>query len=266
MSRWGRVAAAAAVLAAFAALAATAGSTTTRTHAHCPSHAQIASLPRWRFGGRLRADVDGDGRTDTATVRVARWADGRCAFYLTVSTANGVNSRALGPWTLEMPKDNVNVPMRRGSWPAAYPTVEEIADLGGRGNVVVLSVGEGAANLGLSFFGLSGGRLQLLRVGRGLNVWPGGSVMDQEALACSRGGPLRDLSVGNVATRKHPNRWSFSSVTYRRRGSRFVAVAHRRLNGSHAKVFAAARRAGMHGEALTGCSLARNPSIGEGGI
>ena len=97
----------------------TAGSTTTRTHAHCPSHAQIASLPRWRFGGRLRADVDGDGRKDTATVRVARWADGRCAFYLTVSTANGVYSRALGPWTLEMPKDNVNVPMRRGSWPAA---------------------------------------------------------------------------------------------------------------------------------------------------
>lgn len=249
-------------LAAFAALAATAGSAPARTRAHCPSQAQIASLPVWHHGGRLRADVDGDGRPDTVTVRVARWADGRCAFYLAVSTAKGgFYSRALGPGTLQMSKDSVNVPMRRGYWSARFPNVDAIADLGGRGNVVVLSVGEGAANLGLSFFGLSHGRLDLLRVGRALNVWPGGTVMDQEGLACSRGGPLRDIGLGNVATRKHPDRWNFSRVTYQRRGSRFVAVAQRTFDGSHRKVFAAARRAGIDDEALKGCLLASSPNL-----
>jgi hypothetical protein len=245
------------VLAVFAGLAATAGSAPTRTSAHCPSRAQVASLPRWRYGGRLRADVDHDGRPDIAAVRVARWADGRCAFYLTVSTARGVYSRELGPGRLEMSKDDVNVPMRQGSWPAGFPTVEAVVDIGGRDNVVVLSVGEGAANLGLSFFGLAGGRFQLLRIGGAPSIWPGGTVMDQETLACSRGGPLRVHDFDNVATRKHPHLWSFSSVTYRRRGFRFVAVAHRTLYGSNTKMFAAAQRAGMPNHALTGCSLAR---------
>jgi len=250
-----------AVLAAATTLAATAGSAPGRTHNNCPSHAQISSLSRWHDGGRLRADVDGDGRPDTVTVRVARWADGRCAFYLAVSTARGFYSRALGPWTLQMGKFEVNAPMRRGEWPARYPNVEAIVDLGGRGNVVVLSVGEGASNLGLSFFGLSGGRLHLLKVGRALNVWPGGSVMDQESLACSRGGPLHDVGIGNIATRKHPLRWNFSSTTYRRQGSHFVAVAHRSLNGPHWKVYAAATQAGMRNQVLTGCSLVRSPSL-----
>jgi hypothetical protein len=124
MSQWGRVAGCAAVLAAFAALAATAGSAPAPTLARCPSHAQIASLARWRDGGRLRADVDGDGRPDTVTVRVARWAAGRCAFHLAVSTATGgFYSRGLGPWTLQMSKDSVDVPMRRGYWSARFPSV-----------------------------------------------------------------------------------------------------------------------------------------------
>jgi hypothetical protein len=266
MDRWARALGCAAVLAASAAPAATSGSAAARTHSRCPSRAQIASLPRWRHGGRLRADVDGDGGPDTVTVRVARWAYGRCAFYLTVSTANGFYSRELGPGTLEMGKLDVNVPMRRSGWPALYPDVDAIVDLGGRGNVVVLSVGEGAANLGLSFFGLSGGRLQLLRVGRALSIWPGGTVLDQEGLACSRGGPLRDIAIGNIATRKHPHRWNFSSVAYRRRGSQFVAVARRSLGGPHWKVAAAAERAGMPNDPLTGCSIARNPNLGYAGF
>src|SRR5215472_14002404 len=148
MSPWGRVLGSAAVLAAFAAVAATAGSAA-HTHAHCPSRARIASLPRWRHGGRLRADVDGDGRPDTVTVRIARWADGRCAFYLAVATARGVYTRALGPGTIQMSKGSVDVPMRHGYWSVTLPNVDAIVDLGGRGNLIVLSVGEGAANLGL---------------------------------------------------------------------------------------------------------------------
>jgi hypothetical protein len=192
-------------------------------------------------------------------VRWARWADGRCAFYLKASTASGaVSSRALGPWTLEISKLDVNARVRPDEF-GVFPKIEEIVDLGGRGDLVVLSVGEGASNLGLSFFGLANGRLRLVRVGGAKSLWPGGSVMDMSALACSRGGPLRELGIGNVATRKHPNRWNFSSVTYRRRGSRFVAVAHQRLNGSRAQVFAAAKQARMSDEPLTGCSLARQP-------
>lgn len=247
-------------LAVAAAVAATARPAVANTpHEACPSRSQVAHLPRWRPGGRLRADIDGDGRPDTVTVRVARWAAGHCAFYLTVATAGHVYSRLLGPWTLQMSKDAVDVPMRQGEWSVSFPHVEALVDLGGRGDVVVLSVGEGASNLGLSFFGVSGGRLRKLRVGGTPSVWPGGSVMDQEELACSRGGPLRVLGVGNVATRKHPNRWNFSIDTYRRRGSGFVHVAHRALNGSNAKVFAAAKRAGMPNEPLTGCSVARQP-------
>ena len=163
----------------------------------------------------------------------------------------------LGPWTLQMSKNDVNVPMRRGEWPAAFPTVEEIADLGGGRNVVVLSVGEGAANLGVGFFGVSGAKLRLLRIGRAPSIWPGGTVMDQEGLACSRGGPLHVVGFDNVATRKHPNRWSFSNVTYRLRGGRFVAVAHRTLHGSNAQMYAAAKRAGIQNAPLGGCALAR---------
>src|SRR5262245_11871427 len=261
VSRWGRVTACVAGLAAFSGVAVTASSARAHTHAGCPSHAQIASLPRWRFGGLLRADVDGDKRPDTVTVRVARWADGRCAFYLAASTSRGFYSRMLGPWTLQMSKNDVNVPMRRGEWPAAFPHVEEIADLGGGGNVVVLSVGEGAANLGISFFGMSGGKPRLLRVGGAPSMWPGGTVMDQEELACPRGGPLQVLDFDNVATRKHPNRWSFSRRTYRLHGGSFVAVAHRTLYGSNARMYAAAKRAGIQKAPLRGCSLARSPEF-----
>jgi len=158
-----------------------------------------------------------------------------------------------------MSKNDVNVPMRRGQWPAAFPTVEEIADLGGRGNVVVLSIGEGAANLGVAFFGVSDGRPRLLRIGGAPSIWPGGTVMDQEGVACSRGGPLHVLDFDNVATRKHPKRWSFSNRTYRLRGGRFVAVAHRTLYGSNAQMYAAAKQAGIQNVPLKGCSLARAP-------
>jgi hypothetical protein len=246
-------------------LAATAGSTTTRARATCSSHPAVRSLPRWRSAGRLRADVDGDGRPDIVTVRYAPHIPGRCAFYLVVSTASRVYSLQLGPRVLFMSKEDVKAPVRRSIWAWAFPTVEEIADLGGRGNVVVLSVGEGAANLGLSFFGLSGGRLRLLPVGRASNIWPGGTVMDEQTLACSRGGPLRELDFDNVATHRHPNRWSFSTVTYRRRGAGFVAVAHRAQYGSNAKMWAAAKRAGMPAS-LRRCSLARNPSARHSGF
>jgi hypothetical protein len=192
-------------------------------------------------------------------VRWAPGADGRCAFYLVASTpSGGVYSRALGPWTLEISKLDVNARVRPGHF-GVFPKIEAIVDLGGRGDLVVLSVGEGAANLGLSFLGVAHGRLHVVRVGGAKSVWPGGSVMDMSGLACSRGGPLRELGIGNVATRKHPNRWDFSSVTYRERGSRFVAVAHRSLNGSRAKVFAAAKQARMPNDPLKGCSLARQP-------
>jgi hypothetical protein len=194
-------------------------------------------------------------------VRWDRRADGRCAFYLKVSTASGaVFSRALGPWTLEISKLDVNARVRPDEF-GAFPTVDAIVDLGGRNNLVVLSVGEGAASVGLSFFGLAHGRLRIVRVGGAKSVWPSATVMDVTALACSQGGPLREIGIGNVATRKHPNRWNFSNVTYRRRGSRLVAVAHGTLNGSHAKVFAAATRAGMLSNSLRGCSLARARGI-----
>jgi hypothetical protein len=259
MNRWGRVLGCAAVLAAFAALAATAGSATAHTRAHCPTQAQIASLPRWRPGGRLRADVDGDGRPDTVTVRVARWADGRCAFYLAVSTARGVYTRALGPWTIQMSKASVNVPMRRGEWSVTFPKVEEIADLGGRGSVVVLSVGEGAANLGISFFTVSSGRIRFVRVGRALNIWPGGTVMNYETLACfARGAPTpARLRQRGHSQASHP----LELLEHHLPTSRFVAVAHQTLYGSNAQMSAAAKRAGVYRRSLRGCALARNTSI-----
>src|SRR5947209_7923239 len=80
-----------------AAVAATAGSTGAhRLHAHCPSAKRITDLPRWRSGGVLRADVNGDGRADTVSIRFDRAAPGRCAFYLRVSTARRFYSLKLG--------------------------------------------------------------------------------------------------------------------------------------------------------------------------
>ncbi|MGH3055916.1 MAG: hypothetical protein ACRDL7_13160, partial [Gaiellaceae bacterium] len=250
-----------AVLGAAAAIAVSVGSAPASAHARCSSHPKVGSLPRWRSAGLLRADIDGDGRPDTVTVRYAPHVPGRCAFYLVASTATRLYSLQLGPRVLFMSKEDVKAPVRRSIWAWAFPTVEAIVDLGGRGNVVVLSVGEGAANLGVSLFGVVDGRLRLLPVGGRRNLWPGGSVMDQSRLRCRSGGPLQDLFVDNVATRKHPNRWRFSSVTYRRRGTRFVALAHRAVIGSNRKASRAGERAGINGYEFAGCSLRRNSSF-----
>lgn len=250
-------------LAALCVIVATAGSANaTSQHSPCV-RVPVADLQPLHAAGRLRADVDGDGTPDTVTVRYEPHVPARCALYLVVSTAHRVYSRHLGIGLVEIPRDAIDAPVRQHNWESTVPTVEEIADLGDRGDVVVLSVGPGAANLGISFFGISGGRLRLLRIAGGATIWPGGTVMDQDVVNCAGGGPMREFFVSNVASRKHPNRWSFSSVTYKLRGFGFVAVAHRAVYGSNAKVNAAAKRAGMlrnHGY-LSGCAVARDPKF-----
>ena len=166
VSRWGRIAACAAILAAFAGLAATAGSPHARAQARCPSQAQVAGLPHWRPGGRLRGDLDGDGRPDTVTVRVARRAIGRCAFYLRVSTAKRTYNWRLGLLVGDLGKTQANEPIR--DWPFRIPAVEAIVDLGGHGNRIALGDSEGAANLFVDFVGLEDGRFRLIRMDLGL--------------------------------------------------------------------------------------------------
>jgi hypothetical protein len=250
VKRWVWIAA----LAAAAAVAVTARPAGANTpHEACPSRSQVAHLPRWRTAPRLHADVDGDGRPDTLTIRLARRADGRCAFYLRVATAKRMYTQPLGHWLGDLGKDQYNAPIR--DWPFRIPVVEAVVDLGGRGNLIALADNEGAANTILRLVALDHGRFRSLFAG----LSTGGSVMDETGAACSRGGPLRTLFVDNAATRKHPNRWSFTSVTYRRRGWRFVTVAHRTLYGSNAKMAAAGRRAGLADDPLKGCSIARDP-------
>jgi hypothetical protein len=245
-----------AALAAAAAVAAIAGpAVANQPHVICPLRSQVAQLPRWRPGGRLHADVDGDGRPDTVTIRLARWADGRCAFYLRVATAKRMYTLSLGRWLGDLGKLQYNAPIR--DWQFRVPVVEAIVDLGGRDNLVALADNEGAANTFVRLVALDHGRFRSLQGAVELST--GGSVMDETGLACSRGGLLRALFVDNAATREHPNRWSFSSVTYRRQGWRFVAVARRTLYGSNAQMAAAGKRAGLSGEPLKGCSITRDP-------
>ena len=230
MRKWACIAA----LAAFAAVAATAGSAVAKAHhPACPSRSQVAHLPRWRPGGLLRADVDGDGRPDTVTVHLARWADGRCAFYLRVATARRAYNLSLGHWLGDLGKDQYNAPIR--TWPFRIPAVGAVVDLGGQGNLIALTDNEGAANDFVRLIGLANGRFRFLPIGRYAELSLGGSEDDQARATCARGGPLRTLGLDNVPVRHHPKRWtwSFSSVTYSRRGWRFVAVAHRALYGSY---------------------------------
>jgi hypothetical protein len=264
---WPGIAALAVVPTAFAVAAATSGPAPARTavHASCPSRSQITSLPRWRPGGVLRGDVDGDGRPDSVLVRWAKWADGRCAFYLVVSTARSTYTLPLGHWIGDLGKLQYNAPIR--TWPWRIPAVEAIVDLGGRDNLIALGDNAGASNLFVRLVAFDRGRFRWLPVGREGELSPGGPMTYVTTESCTRGGPLRDLGVYDAWTRKDPNRWSFSSVTYRRRGWRFVAVAHHAVYGSYAAMWRVARRAGISPDPLAGCSVARNPNFdGAGGF
>jgi hypothetical protein len=192
-------------------------------------------------------------------VRWAKWADGRCAFYLVVSTAKGVHTLALGHWIGNLGKTQYNAPIT--TWPWHIPAVEAVVDLGGHRNLIALADNEGASNLFVRLVTFDRGRFRWLPVGREGELSPGGPVTFVTTMGCARGGPLWVHGVYNAWTKKNPNRWSFSSVTYRRRGRRFIEVAHRTLYGSNAKMWVAAKRAGMPDSPLVGCSVARNPNF-----
>ena len=209
----------------------------------------------------MRGDLDGDGRPDTVTVRFARNADGRCAFYLRVSTAKREYTWRLGLLVGDLGKIQVNKPIR--AWPFHIPAVEAIVDLGGRGNLLALGDNEGASNLFVDFIGIDHGRLRLIRMGLSL----GGPMTAVTTASCARRGPLRLWSVWNAWTKKDLNRWAFGIDTYRRHGWRFVHVGHHAVYGSYRKMWHAAGRAGINASPLLGCSVARNPSFnGAGGF
>lgn len=220
----------------------------------CPSAARIKGLPRWKAGGVVRGDVNGDGRRDAVSIRIDRWAPARCAFYLRVATGRSEHTLELGSLVGNIGKQ-ANAPIR--SWEWTDPAVEAIVDLGGRGNLIALLDNEGAADDFVDFVGLSHGRFRVIRMGLDL----GGPMTYVARASCSRGGPLRHWEVFNAWTKKRPNRWAFTIDAYRRHGWRLTAVTHKTKYGSYRKMWQAANRAGIPSKALVGCSLARNPSF-----
>jgi hypothetical protein len=66
--------------------------------AACPRLSEAANLPLRPGGGRLRGDVDGDGRADSISVHYAPQARASCGFLLVAETRSRVVSVRVPQW------------------------------------------------------------------------------------------------------------------------------------------------------------------------
>jgi hypothetical protein len=243
----------AAVVVAGAVLALGAATAHGRTGVSCPAVAAPAQLRLWPSGGTLRADVNGDGSVDSATIHYAPAAVLHCAFFLVVHSGGRDTAVRLG--ALET---SSNGTLAR-QWVAPAPRLAAIVALGGRGAQVVVDVEEGASTVNVQLYGLRSGRVVALPVGRAGDISLYGSIgPGSTVVRCVRGGSMHVLTVRPTNINRIPwTHWTVSDRVYRLRGAHFVLTGSRTLRGSQAQTDARAARAGFNGRQFGGCTLAR---------
>jgi hypothetical protein len=217
----------------------------------CPRLADAASLPLRPGGSPLRADVNGDGRRDSVTVRYAPRARASCGFVLVVRTAPRVLAVRVPEW-YKPPQD---LPIR--DWPFPEPYLGAAVKLAAARSQIVVARRHGASIVVVSLYGLANGKLSLLRfhphrnqlslfgtVGTGVSNAP-----------CIRGGPLTVLSTWpSDATGA---RWTLRRSDYRLANGGFQRINVQTNEGSRRKIDALAHRRGMDELPFTGCVVAR---------
>src|SRR5919199_2713576 len=159
------------------------------TAAPCPALAHAAALPALR--APLRADVDGDGRVDVITIRIARRAPVTCGLLLAVRTRTG--TRAARIYYDGLKFDTAG----RLAADERFPFVNGALALDRRrGLEVVVTAWEGASNSFLQLFAIRHGTLVRLRLPSPVQTgfsW-GGFAEAYGGIDCTRGG-LRATST-----------------------------------------------------------------------
>lgn len=219
----------------------------------CPRLAEAASLPLRPGGSPLRADVDGDGRFDSVTVRYAPRARASCGFLLVVRTASSVLAIRVPEW-YKPPQD---LPIR--DWPNSEPYLAAVVKLGARGSQIVVARSHGASVANVSLYGLAGGKLAQVGFHPGvpedqLSLF-GTAGTGSTYARCARGGPLFVVSIWPTYSSGKP--WAAERREYRLTGGRLLLTRTRTVKGSERRIETLASRWGTRAAPFTGCVVAR---------
>jgi len=219
----------------------------------CPRLGDAASLPLRPGGSPLQADVDGDGRRDSVTVRYAPRARASCGFVLVVKAASRVFAVRVPEW-YKPPQD-----LRIRDWPFPEPYLSAAVKLDADRSQIVVARWHGASVTKVSLFGLVDGKLVLLRFHPRTHRDPltlfGTFGTGVTTARCVGGGPLTVLSTW-------PNdangiRWSLRRSDYRLGGGALRRTRVRTVEGARRKIDALARRWGIDAAPFSGCVGAR---------
>ena len=211
------------------------------------------SLPLRPGGSPLQADVDGDGRRDSVSVRYAPRARASCGFVLVVKAASRVFAVRVPEW-YKPPED---LPIR--DWPFSEPYLAAAVKLDADGSQIVVARSRGASVANVSLYGLVAGKLVPLRFHprtdrNQLSLF--GTVGTGVTTArCAAGGPLTVLN--NWPKDPNGTRWSLRRSEYRLGGGALRRTRVRTVEGARRKIDALARRWGIDAAPFTGCVVAR---------
>jgi hypothetical protein len=227
---------------------------TASTAARCPRLAEAAGLSYRPGSGRLRGDVDGDGRLDRVSIRYAPAAPASCGILLVVETRSGAFALRVA-WEY---KPGFGKLRAREVW-TPEPYLAAIVQLDRRRSQIVIARDRGASNAFASFVGLVNGRLAFIpfrpRVYADELSLFGSAGVGVTNARCRRGGPL--VVFGISPTSYSGKRWYFSREEYRLKNGLLQQTSSSTTTGSHARINALARRQGIDAQPFTGCTIAR---------
>ena len=220
----------------------------------CPRLSEASHLAYRPGGGRLRGDVDGDGRPDEVSIRYAPSAPASCGIVLVVETRSK-NLAMPVAWEYKAGSGKIAAQDVR----TAEPFVAALVRLGRRDAKIVVARNHGAANAFVSFIGVVRGKPVLLpfqphEYADELSLF--GSVGTGVTNArCSRGGPLVVLGLG--PTSRTGKRWFFTRTEYRLADGRLRKTRSRTIRSSRPRIEGFAQAQGFDALPFTGCVIAR---------
>jgi hypothetical protein len=222
--------------------------------ARCPQLSEAAGLPYRPGGGRLRGDVDGDGRLDRVSIRYAPAAPASCGILLVVET----RSRAVALRVAWEYKPGLGKVRARDIW-TPEPYLAAIVQLVPGRSQIVIARNHGASTASVSFVGVLNGKLALIpfqpRVYADELSLFGSAGTGVTNARCRRGGPL--VVFGISPTSYSGKRWYFSSEEYRLKSGLLQRTSMSTITVSRERVHALARQHGLDALPFTGCTIAR---------
>jgi hypothetical protein len=220
----------------------------------CPRLSGAARLPYRPGGGRLRGDLDGDGRLDRITIRYSPAAPASCGIVLVVETRAKVFALPVG-WEYKPGLGNVRA---RDVW-TPEPYLAAIVQLDPRRSQLVIARNHGASNAFVSFVGIVDGKLVRLPLrprvyADELSLFGSVGVGVTNA-RCRRGGPLVVVGIG--PTNYSGKRWYFSRTRYRLTNGLLQLTSSTTTTVPRKKIDALARQSGIDALPFTRCAIAR---------